>query len=421
MSAKSNPFPQKFRGHLELTWASNSLVGFIIKGINIPIPLFISRPLLVVAATLRLVDPPCPRRRLKGAAETTTTPPVLEGLEEPQLPSRVATRGSLRSGVSRRKSFEVGNLGGVQRQGEEALSRSATATDTSDLGIVGEGDNEVVGDGVRPSLRSRSESKIGLSSREESIAGKSRNEADEDRNENAGERRLSFPLDLRTAPVVGVILLLITTTIDGSVLRLGIVGEDGVQPYDVLVLFISLVRSSPSSKIQSFSADAPHLQGLHFDRPRFDRGPPSPRLLDRSNRGQSTQIWFNQRSQGSKRSKTIRPTVLFLVLLWRRGRERSHHPERNGVFGLFHKGNWDFRSYGVSVLLLFMRFGLREAKLMLAMLLFRWTFSQFISANIASAVLVPSNPTNVLIAGVSHSQSRCEVNLLTYLPSRLLD
>lgn len=53
--------------------------------------------------------------------------------------------------------------------------------------------------------------------------------------------RMSLPLDLRTAPVAGVILLLITTTINGSVLRSGIVGEEGVRPYDVLVLFISLV------------------------------------------------------------------------------------------------------------------------------------------------------------------------------------
>lgn len=64
------------------------------------------------------------------------------------------------------------------------------------------------------------------------------------RKEEERERRLSFPLDLRTAPVAGVVLLLITTTIDGSVLRHGIVGEEGVRPYDVLVLFISLVSSS---------------------------------------------------------------------------------------------------------------------------------------------------------------------------------
>lgn len=34
-----------------------------------------------------------------------------------------------------------------------------------------------------------------------------------------------------------------------------------------------------------------------------------------------------------------------------------------------------------------------------------WTMSQFIAANIASAALVSSNPTNILIAGVSRFPS----------------
>ena len=53
---------------------------------------------------------------------------------------------------------------------------------------------------------------------------------------------LHFPLDLRTAPVVGVVLLLATTTINGNTVRLGIKGDENIKPYDVLVLFISLVR-----------------------------------------------------------------------------------------------------------------------------------------------------------------------------------
>lgn len=52
---------------------------------------------------------------------------------------------------------------------------------------------------------------------------------------------LHFPLDLRTAPVIGVILILATTTIDGNTIRLGIKGDENIKPYDVLVLFISLV------------------------------------------------------------------------------------------------------------------------------------------------------------------------------------
>jgi hypothetical protein len=54
--------------------------------------------------------------------------------------------------------------------------------------------------------------------------------------------RWHISLSLETAPFIGVILLLATTTIDGSVIRLGIAGEDGIRPYDVLALFIILVR-----------------------------------------------------------------------------------------------------------------------------------------------------------------------------------
>lgn len=53
---------------------------------------------------------------------------------------------------------------------------------------------------------------------------------------------LSFPISLQTAPVIGVILLLMTTTIHGSTIKSGIKGDENVKPYDVLVLFISLVR-----------------------------------------------------------------------------------------------------------------------------------------------------------------------------------
>lgn len=62
---------------------------------------------------------------------------------------------------------------------------------------------------------------------------------------------LSLPLDLRTAPLAGVILLLITTTIPGSVLRQGIVGTAESKPYDVLVLFISLVSTAPALAVSS--------------------------------------------------------------------------------------------------------------------------------------------------------------------------
>ncbi|WWC69727.1 uncharacterized protein I206_103670 [Kwoniella pini CBS 10737] len=50
-------------------------------------------------------------------------------------------------------------------------------------------------------------------------------------------KRLYFPLDLRTVPVIGVLLLLASTCIPPSVVRRGIVGSGGVRPYDIMILF----------------------------------------------------------------------------------------------------------------------------------------------------------------------------------------
>lgn len=59
--------------------------------------------------------------------------------------------------------------------------------------------------------------------------------------DSLSSRKLRFPLSLETAPLIGVIILLASTTIDGSTIRLGVKGDENVKPYDVLVLFISLV------------------------------------------------------------------------------------------------------------------------------------------------------------------------------------
>lgn len=60
------------------------------------------------------------------------------------------------------------------------------------------------------------------------------------------QRRWHAKLQLVTAPVVGVALLWASTCIGASVIRIGIVGDGNVQPYDVLVLFISLAYISCS-------------------------------------------------------------------------------------------------------------------------------------------------------------------------------
>lgn len=58
--------------------------------------------------------------------------------------------------------------------------------------------------------------------------------------ERGPSERISIPLTHTSAPVIGVIILLATTSIGGAELRGGIVGADGVRPYDVLALFICL-------------------------------------------------------------------------------------------------------------------------------------------------------------------------------------
>jgi hypothetical protein len=55
-------------------------------------------------------------------------------------------------------------------------------------------------------------------------------------------RRSYLPVDFLTGPIFAVLLLLATGSIDGAVIRHGILGANGVQPLDIMALFISLVR-----------------------------------------------------------------------------------------------------------------------------------------------------------------------------------
>lgn len=59
-------------------------------------------------------------------------------------------------------------------------------------------------------------------------------------------KRLRITINLSSAPLLGVLLLLITTTIGGEEIAKGIAGEGGSKPYDVLVLFISLAYIATS-------------------------------------------------------------------------------------------------------------------------------------------------------------------------------
>ncbi|GAA5912551.1 hypothetical protein JCM8208_001989 [Rhodotorula glutinis] len=174
------------------------------------------------------------------------------------------------------------------------------------------------------------------------------------RAEPVWNKRLKLVLDLRTAPVVGCIFLLATTVIDGSVVRLGIVGEDGVRPYDVLVLFISLAYISTA--------------------------------LDSTGGLRALAFWISQKSarhppnSPPSAPKTASGLRLFTILycFW-------------FFFGVL-VGNDPIVLSGTAFLGYFTRAtGITAPR--------AWTMSQFVAANVASAALVSSNPTNVLIAG----------------------
>lgn len=148
-------------------------VGLVIKGVRIPIPLAIAKPLRALLVYMHLIDPLV---RLLSDNRQDSIPPA----PAPVKPA--------------------------------------------------------------PGLRSRSESKIGLETVD--VTPKSIDSL-EGRDEMMNRQpRWSFVVDLHTAPVIGVIVLLATTTIDGSVMKLGLAGTGQARPYDVLVLFISLVSSS---------------------------------------------------------------------------------------------------------------------------------------------------------------------------------
>ncbi|GAA5926803.1 uncharacterized protein JCM15063_000374 [Sporobolomyces koalae] len=250
-------------------------LGLILHGVRVPLPRFLSRPILQAAVTLRLLDLP----------QTTSSN---RSKEDDAAPSRDSTAGSPK----------------------------------------------------QPSPLARSESKIGLALAQSPT--------------EPYTRRLSIPLDLRTAPLIGCIVLLATTTIDGSVVRAGIVGDGGARPYDVLVLFISLAYISTA--LDSTGG----LRALAFFISQKTAKTPknSPPGADKTASG--LRLW----------------TVLYGFWFF---------------FGVL-VGNDPIVLSGTAFLSYFTKTtGITEPR--------AWTMSQFIAANIASAALVSSNPTNILIAG----------------------
>ncbi|EXJ67067.1 uncharacterized protein A1O5_09713 [Cladophialophora psammophila CBS 110553] len=171
-------------------------------------------------------------------------------------------------------------------------------------------------------------------------------------------RRLHVHLSLTTAPVIAVILLLATTTIHGSTIRLGIVGDETVKPYDVLVLFISLAYISIA--------------------------------LDGTGALEATAFYISKRGGSSGRLLFTYLYAFFLLTACIVGNDP-----------LILSGT-PFLAY------LSQHTGLDPTA---------WVFAEFMAANTASAVLVSSNPTNILIAGSFGLNYLADFTKWTVLPS----
>lgn len=156
---------------------------------------------------------------------------------------------------------------------------------------------------------------------------------------------LYLVIDHIAAPVIGVIILLATTTIGGEQVKQGIVGEDGIEPYDVLALFISLAYIA-------ISLDATGL--LRY-------------------------LAFMICLKAGRQGREAKGKTLFLLLyffFW-----------SAGVL----VGNDPVILSGTAFLVYFTRVaGISPPD--------AWIWAEFVAANISSAVLVSSNPTNLVIA-----------------------
>ncbi|PWN50360.1 hypothetical protein IE53DRAFT_387335 [Violaceomyces palustris] len=143
-----------------------------------------------------------------------------------------------------------------------------------------------------------------------------------------------------TAPILGVILLLITKTIGFQQVKVGIVGEEGVEPYDVLALFISLAYIA----ISLDSTGLLRYLALQVCQKAGERG--------------------------------LTTYLLLYLFFW-----------TAGVL----VGNDPVILSGTAFLVYFTRVaGISPPD--------AWIWAQFVAANISSAVLVSSNPTNLVIA-----------------------
>ncbi|CAE6527269.1 unnamed protein product [Rhizoctonia solani] len=160
---------------------------------------------------------------------------------------------------------------------------------------------------------------------------------------NEPRARAYFPVNYVSAPVFGVFFLWAAQCIDGTIVRNGIVGTNGIKPLDIMALFISLAYIA-------IALDATGL--LRF-----------------------LAFWVVRKGGSSGRRLYLYLYIFFFIC---------------GVI----VGNDPIILSGTP----FLAYLISAAKITQAT---AWIFAQFCAANIgwASAVLVSSNPTNLVVAG----------------------
>lgn len=154
-------------------------------------------------------------------------------------------------------------------------------------------------------------------------------------------RRQYLYVNYLSAPIIAVLLLLATKAINGTVLRHGILGTDGIQPINIMALFISLAYLS-------ISLDATGL--LRF-----------------------LAFWVAKKGGASGRKLHF---YLYLFFLTSAAVVGNDPVILSGT---------TFLAYLTRVL------GITSPV--------AWIFTQFTAANIASALLISSNPTNLVLSG----------------------
>ncbi|TFK50828.1 hypothetical protein OE88DRAFT_1725986 [Heliocybe sulcata] len=149
---------------------------------------------------------------------------------------------------------------------------------------------------------------------------------------------LRLPLNLHTAPLIALLILIAAAAIDGPTIRAGILGSGGVQPIDVMALFISLAYLSIS--------------------------------LD------TTGLFRYLALKVAQRSKSGLRLYVYLYLFWL------------VIAGIV--GNDPVILSGTAFLAYFTRVaGITPPT--------AWIYAQFVAANMASLPLPPSNPTNLVL------------------------